>query len=473
MSMTNNEIRAKIDEWFALHTDAMLDDLGQLISIESVRGVAEKDAPHGRKSHEALMFVQAMLEKRGYAVRNFENSVITSDIGPTPPFMGILAHVDVVGVGDGWETDPFKMVIKDGKIFGRGASDDKGPAIAALYAMFCAHEIYPEFKKGFQILMGSDEEMGCLDITHYLEKNMPPPNVFTPDAGYPLVNTEKGRITPFFKASWEKDKTLPRIISIMGGKTTNIVPDRAEAAIEGISFIEAQEFCNEYSQKTGVSITADEQGGVITIVVEGISTHAASPELGNNAQTALIEMLVAMPFAQCEGFKHICALNRLFPHGDFLGNALGIAMSDELTGMLTLNFGVLAYTDTEVTANFDSRTPLCADDIDLVDRVVAALEREGFTITYNTHSSCHHTPEDSLFVQTLMRIYREYTGDNEGKCLSMGGQTYVHDIPGGVAFGCAMPGVENNVHGANEFISMDNLIISAKMFASAIIEMCG
>ena len=87
-------------------------------------------------------------------------------------------------------------------------------------------------------------------------------------------------------------------------------------------------------------------------------------------------------------------------------------------------------------------------------------------------SRCHHTPGDNDFVKSLLRIYEDYTG-NPGQCLAIGGQTYVHEIPGGVAFGCEMPGTENHIHGANEFIGIDQLIISAKMFAQAIIETCG
>jgi succinyl-diaminopimelate desuccinylase len=191
-----------------------------------------------------------------------------------------------------------------------------------------------------------------------------------------------------------------------------------------------------------------------------------------NAQTALIDMLAGMPFAETKGYQYICALSRLFPHGDYNGRALGIAMSDEESGELTLNFGVLGFTDTEFSGNFDSRTPACADETDLTGMVREAFEREGINLTNSKISKCHHTPQDSEFVQTLLRIYEEYTG-NPGGCLIMGGQTYVHEIEGGVAFGCKMPGVNNNVHGANEFTSVEHLIVSAKMFAQAIIDICG
>ena len=471
MNMNKKEMREKIENWFDLHKDEMIEDLGRLLEINSVRSIAQEGAPYGKGAREALALVHSMLEKRGYNVNVFEDIIVTADIGPSPPLMGILAHVDVVGVGDGWETDPFKMTIKDGKIYGRGATDNKGPSIAAMYAMYCAHEICPELRSGFQLLLGSGEETGCLDIAQYLEKNTPPPNVFTPDADYPIVNIEKGRVTPFFSASWKKDTTLPRVVSITGGTTTNVVPSRAEAIVEGFAISELERYCREFSEKTGAQFSASEEGTQLKIVAEGVSTHAATPQLGSNAQTALLEALAAMPFAKSIGFGYIQALNRLFPHGDCIGRALGIAMSDDIAGELTVNFGVLRFSELDFSANFDSRTPACADDVDLVGMVRAAFEREGITMTNNVVSRCHHTPEDSLFVQTLLGIYEDYTG-NPRECLAVGGQTYVHEIPGGVAFGCGMPGIDNAIHGIGEFIGVEQLTVSAKMFAQAILEMC-
>ena len=465
------EIRREVDDWFELHSGEMLEDLGRLIAINSVRGPTEDGAPYGAGPREALSLAQAMLEERGFSAGVFEDMILTADIGPAPPLMGILAHLDVVGAGDGWDSDPFEMTLREGKIFGRGASDNKGPSVAAMYAMYCARDLCPKLKSGFRLLLGSGEEIGCEDIALYLSKNQPPPNVFTPDAGYPVVNIEKGRITPFFKASWDKDDTLPRVLSITGGKTTNVVPDRAGAVVEGFTLREAEAFCRGFSEKTGAAISVREDGAQLRFTSEGKSAHASRPELGINAQTALIGMLAAMPFAESPGFGYIRAMNRLFPHGDLHGRALGIAMSDELTGELTVSFDVLGYTETDFSGNFDSRTPACADEVDLLGMTRAALEREGIAMTDNTISHCHHTPEESPFVQNLLRIYQEYTG-NPGECLSMGGQTYVHEIQGGVAFGVNPPGVEDNVHGANEFISMENLIVSAKMFTQAIIDMC-
>jgi len=466
------ELKKRIDNWFELRKDNMIEDLRKLIAIKSVKSQEEKGAPYGIRSREVLSLATSMLEEHGFNVTTFKDMIITAELGPKPPKMGILAHLDVVAGGDGWDTDPFEMVIKDGNIYGRGATDNKGPAVAALYAMYCARDLCSEFKNGFQILLGSGEESGSEDITAYLEKNTAPPNVFTPDADFPIVNAEKGRLAPFFSAAWEKDQIAPRIISLTGGKTMNVIPNRAEAIVEGFTAQELKPYCLDYSAKTGVAISATAQGEQLIISAVGKAGHAALPELSNNAQTALIEMLAAIPFADSKGFGYIKALNRLFPHGDYLGKAFGIAMKDDKIGELTLSFNVVRMTEYEISGNFDSRTPTCADDIDLEGMVRTALECEGFNVTNCTIIKSHFTDENTGFIQTLLSIYEDYTG-NPPECLSMGGQTYVHGIPGGVAFGSVMPDVENNVHGPNEFISIDSLVMCGKMFAMAILEICG
>ena len=471
MNENNNRLRREIDKWFEIHLNEMLEDLGRLIEIISVSGPKENGAPYGAGPRAAIALARLMLEERGFVVDEFEDMVVTVDLGPSPPLMGILTHLDVVDAGDGWDSDPYKMTLRDGKIYGRGANDDKGPSIAAMYAVYCVRDVCPELKHGVRLIMGSGEEVGCEDIERYLSVIGLPAHVFTPDADYPVVNVEKGRLAAIFGADWDRDVTTPRIVSIIGGKTMNVVPDSAKAVIEGFTQGEAEEFCREYSAKTGTVISAVPDGGRLVITANGTASHAALPHKGNNAQTALIKMLAAMPFAQSGGFERLQSLNRLFPHGDYHGCALGIAMDDKISGALTVNFGVLEFTETGFTGNFDSRTSACADEVDLCDMTRTALEREDIAPTSLVHTNSHHTPENSPFVQTLLRVYSEYTG-KPGKCLKIGGQSYVHGVPGGVAFGCAMPGIEYNIHAANESIGVEELIISAKMFARVIIEMC-
>jgi len=471
-------IKIVIDKWFEVSTEKMLLDIEKLIKIKSIRSASKPGCPYGKISREALSAAKQMLEENGLKTEVFEDMIVTASFGTKPEEIGILAHLDIVEAGEGWDTDPYKLVKKDGKLYGRGIIDNKGPAVAAMYALYCVRDLFANFNceeqamKGVRLIFGSGEETGFEDIAKYIENNTMPPHVFTPDSEFPVVNTEKGRFMPAFYARWEKDEKLPRVISVTGGKTTNIVPNQAVAVALGFSQSELDVFCKEYSKKTGVNITVtSDANNTVTITAQGTASHSSRPELGNNAQTALIEMLTSMPFAHSEGFEYLKELNRLFPHGDYYGKAFGLDFSDEITGKTTLNFGVLRYDELELSGNFDSRTAATADEVDLLEISKEVFKKAGIKVSYHELKKSHHTPEQTTFVQTLLRVYKEFTG-KEGKCVCMGGLTYAHDIPGGVAFGCAMPGVDNRAHGANEFIDLDHLLLCAKMFTQVIIEMC-
>ena len=469
--MPETSLRSRIDAWFEAHSGELLEDVRRLIAARSVREEPRPGMPYGPGPTAALEAASEILSAKGFKPFNYENHVVTADLNTYAPVLGMLAHLDTVDVGDGWTSDPFAAVVRDGRLYGRGASDDKGPAVAALYALAAARELAPGLTKGCRLILGSAEETGHDDLAHYRKAHEMPPNVFTPDAGYPVVNAEKGRLVPEFSASWPESAALPRVRAVQGGTTANAVPDRAEAVIEGLPVGEVAAFCTEFSQKTNAVLKAEATDGGVTVTAAGKAAHAAEADEGNNAQTALLSMLAAMPMAESEGFSHIKKLSALFPHGDTSGTALGIAMTDDISGPLTLNFGVLDIGPDGLTGNFDCRTPKCATPETLDTVVERRLNEAGFKLDSLTKTPFHYTDADTVFVQTLLRVFEDYTGQ-KGACQSMGGQTYVHDIDGGVAFGCVFPGVDTRMHGADEFIPVDDLILSAKMFAQVIIDMC-
>lgn len=467
----NEELRRKIDAWFEEQREQLIADVGRLVRVKSVRSEAVPGKPYGEGPAAALDEAAAILKEKRFTVENHDNHVITADLNGGEPQLGILAHLDTVAVGSGWTTDPFKPIVRDGKLFGRGVIDNKGPSIAAVYALAAARELAPSLTKGCRLILGSAEETGHEDLAAYRESNKMPPSVFTPDSSYPVVNLEKGRLVATFGTDWPESKALPRIVSIQGGETVNIVPNYAEAVVEGLPLSYIQALCVALSPKTGAVISAAAFHEGVKIKANGKSAHAMMPEAGVNAQTALMAVLAELPLADSECAEAIRNLCSLFPHGDTVGNALGIAMSDDLSGHLTANFGVLSLSLTGYTAAVDCRSPKCATEETLDTVVRQALADNGIDLKDLKKTPCHHTPEESALVQTLLKVYSDYTGNN-GECLAFGGQTYVHDIDGGVAFGPAFPGVDNKLHGADEFIAVEDLILSAKMYTQVIIDMC-
>ena len=295
--------------------------------------------------------------------------------------------------------------------------------------------------------------------------------VFSPDADFPIITTEKGKFGPDFKADWIESKLLPRIVYARGGSVTNIVPRESEALVEGLSLKTAEEICSAYTAEVGGSITCREAENGVIITSHGSSAHASTPTAGLNSNTLLIGALARLPIAECDGFWRIKKLAELIPHGDTSGKALGINCSDELSGEITVNFGVFSCDLTGMKGNLDIRTPVCADTMPLAKMIYSAFERAGISCNTDHILPSHHVDENSEFVKTLLGIYEDYTG-NPGKPIAIGGLTYVHEIPGGVAFGITMPGHDTCIHGANEHISEEELFVGAKIFTRAIIDLC-
>ena len=186
--------------------------------------------PYGEGCSEALRAALHIAECYGFSINNYDNYVGTVDMNDKEAQLDILAHLDVVPAGDGWTvTEPFEPVVKDGKIYGRGTADDKGPAIAALYAMRAVNELGIPMKKNVRLILGTDEECGSSDITHYYSVEKEAPMTFSPDASFPVINIEKGRIGGNFTAEFEPSDRLPKMVSFHSGTKTNVVPGAAEA----------------------------------------------------------------------------------------------------------------------------------------------------------------------------------------------------------------------------------------------------
>ena len=213
-----------------------------------------------------------------------------------------------------------------------------------------------------------------------------------------------------------------------------------------------------------------ENGELIKISVEGVSAHASTPDFGDNALTALIKLLAAVIPDDPAG-KLLCGLNITFPYRETDGESAGVKACDEISGALTLAFSILDYENGRFDGAADIRFPVCESVASLSEKLGAALRKIGFEPDIGGVEP-HCVPSDSPFVGKLLDAYETVT-HKKGECLAIGGGTYVHGIPGGVAFGCEVEGIDNRIHGADEFIGINALIENAKIFAQAIVNVCG
>ena len=467
------DLKDRISEYVDSHIDELVADVMELIGTDSSRSEALPGMPYGKGAAEVLKKGMAIFEKYGFASKNYDNYVITADMNGLEKGLDILAHLDVVPRGDGWTvTDAFKPVIKDGRIYGRGAIDDKGPSMAALLAMRAVRELGIPLKKNVRLILGSDEECGSSDIAYYFSKEKNAPMTFSPDADFPLINIEKGGLAGRFSGRFEKAPSgKARLVSFSGGKTTNVVPNKAHAVVEGIGPDKARETAERSTGRTGASFSIREQDGGIRIDVEGRSAHASTPFMGNNAVTALLDIITELDLCG-ETAEALKKLYSVFPHGDTDGTAAGVKMSDELSGDLTITLDILEAEDGRVSGVFDCRAPICANKENLYDVMAGKLKDAGLFFDEGVKMNPpHHADGNSFFVRTLLDCYEVYSG-KKGEPMAIGGGTYVHHIDNGVAFGCEIEGIDNHMHGADEFADIDVLAMSAKIFALSIAELC-
>lgn len=464
--------RDKIHSYIIEHKEEMIEDAKKLIQINSTRMEPEEGMPFGRGPAKVLDTASEMLSSYGFSVSNYNNYVITADFNEKEPNLDILAHLDVVPAGNDWTiTDPFEPVVQDGKLYGRGSADDKGPAVAVIYAMRAIQELNIPLKTGVRLILGADEECGSSDISYFYKKSQPSLMTISPDAAFPVINIEKGILIGKFNGSYEPEKKLPYILSVDAGNKFNVIPDRAHAKLVGLSETIITTYASMIEEETQIHFNITKENDLITIEAEGISAHGSEPYKGNNALTGLLYLLSTLPLADTRANNFVRLCSQLFPHGDYFGKALGINLEDSESGKTTISFDMFHMDEMSLSGCFDCRTSIIANEENTTRVLENAIAKTGLMPEKMSIYPPHYVPSDSKLVQVLLNSYRKFTGREETP-IATGGGTYVHGIPNGVAFGCAINEIDNHMHGPDEFVHIDQMLLSAEIYADAIISLC-
>ena len=465
--------REKIDAYIDSKKDEMIEDLKTLVRIDSQRGRAKEGKPFGDGPAKVVAAAEGLMKQYGLQTTNYDNYVVTGDFGTQEKALDILAHLDVVPVTEDWTvTEPFQPKVVDGRIYGRGTADDKGPAIAALYALRAIRELGLPMKKSVRLILGSDEECGSGDLEYYYAKEQEAPYTFTPDADFPLINIEKGSFKGEFSADFPAEDAKAYVVSFTSGDKVNVVPARATLVVAGVEAAVVEEAAARVTAQTKVAfITESQADGTVKVSAKGVAAHASTPAEGKNALTATLRLITALPLDATKGLTALLGLEALFPYEDTCGKQAGIDRENEESGALTLCFSIMDYTPEHLHAIFDARLPIGCTKENTSYPVKEALAQYGITLDNDELREPHCVPGDSWFVQTLLGSYERYFG-KKGHALSTGGGTYVHELERGVAFGCMVPEVDNHMHGDDEFMEIEMLLRSAKIFADAILKIC-
>lgn len=426
-----------------------LSDLERLVRIPSVYAEDGSGFPFGEPIDKALKEMLLIAESMGFETYYDPQGYYGyAEYGQGETMVGVLGHLDVVPAGDfkHWNHPPFSVTIEDGKIYGRGVQDDKGPTLTAMHAFKLLVDSGAEVNKKVRFIFGTDEENLWRCIHRYNELERVPDYGFTPDANFPLIFAEKGLLQVDLIAKSESK------IELSGGDAYNSVPSSITYTSE------KAEDLSKALDALGFEHTSD--GSSVTVV--GHSAHAKDAEKGINA---ISRLLMAMNQA---GISTRCGdFVTEFVNEDALARKIFGDCEDEMSGALKFNIGKIRMDKEQEVLSIDMRIPVSVSKDFVVDKLSEAAGKHGFEIRENDYLRSIYTPLDSPLVKSLLGAYQEVTGDTKNEPISSGGATYARAMDNCVAFGAAFPHSQETEHQPNEYATVEDVKMAMEVYCAA------
>lgn len=442
-----------LEELAKKYYDLAIDSLQKWIQIDSTfdESTVTELAPFGKGVQKALEYIASLAEKDGFNVDRCDGYCTEISYGEGP-LIAIYAHCDVVPVSGKWKFPPFSATIEDDIMYGRGTSDDKGPAIASYYALKLLRD--NNLINGYKVtlVIGGNEECGSRCLEHYFHSlHKPYPSYgFTPDGDFPLIYGEKAIAT--YKVDLNID--IKEISSLNGGVVINSVIDECHAKFNvKLDENKIKEYCLKNNLK--YEYHDDE------LVFYGKSSHGSLPQEGINAGLHMIKFIGLM-------FNY----DRLVKTGDGYmdgsGRNLGVYYESKLLHSTTYNVGLISYNDGVLEYSVNFRYP---ENVN-AEEVCKKLDTLSLgKVHYLGTGDYLLVDPESQMIKTLMNCYQEYTHDYKSQPMAIGGGTYAKESKNTIAFGSHFPGREDHIHEANEKIHLEDLRKSISIYASAIDEL--
>ena len=428
--------------------DESVQTIVKLLQFNSSMQPAEEGCPFGKDTADCLEYFLQLASSMGFTTYNYDNYVGEVVFGEGEPF-ALLAHLDVVPAGNGWTYPPFGGVINDDvskggvagtKIWGRGAMDDKGPAVCLLYALKALKDEGFIPSRQIKLIVGCNEESGWKCIEHYNQVAKMPEEGFTPDANFPVIYAEKGILHVTFSFPVNNAP----FTALTAGERANMVCDFSSAFITKQC---AERLVGYQNPVTGTRLSYDNTTNELRVY--GKSAHGSTPHRGANALQAMLSFL-AESNEDCK-LAYDVLFNDKFRLTD---------MQDE-TGKLTLSPNVAKYKNGALEITADIRYPATMEK----DAILAPLQSLSYTIV-NYQAPLFNDPNSEL-IRTLNTVYNDVTEKAE-QPIAIGGGTYARALKRGCAFGPEVNGEEDTIHQADEYITFDKIRMLNKTYYEAI-----
>ncbi len=442
-----------IKERVLSYKNDMIQDLTTLVSYNSIFENPTPTAPFGQANADCLDAALKIVEKLGMKPVNLDNYIGYGEVGEGKEVIGVLGHLDIVPVGEGWNTDPLKVTEINGNLYGRGVSDDKGALIAGAYAIKILKDLNVPLNKRIRLIMGCNEESGSRCLEYYVEKEGDVDYGFTPDALFPGAFGEKGMVGGTFSSK------NTSIISMNGGSVSNVVCARVITEIPNDTC--DLEVLKKYLTDNKLEVKV-EVGSTTKLDVKGVAAHASTPELGINA------IAYTMSALALAGFKDDFV--------EFYNEKIGLATDGSNCGAdfkddygaLTFNNGVMKTENGVITGSIDIRFPVTLRSEQIISALKKGFESDKGNLDVSKGVEPLFYPKDSALVSSLVKAYQTVTGDTETQPITMGGGTYAKGIKNCIAFGCEFIGNDNHIHDANEVLNIDEFMLQVEIYVEAI-----